>query len=204
MAVRKSRCLWSVWCEQQRRNCSVLVEASWPIQPVELVVTNQWEKALWLAVQVSRTTQERKTWIQRGKASWACCCDSSLFFCFASPPVPFTTFYQTYYQLEAAALVRVGSEMLLNHNSLYICGEGFVLQVQHVRVCCSPAVVFEVWTVPLFDRTAADKSKRSSRSCCQLFFVISLVWRSLNEPAVMHSGSVSSCWKEPFSYMTWP
>ncbi len=45
----QSRCLWSVWCEQQRR---CLLEAFWPTERVE-----------WGA-----------TWTQRGNAPWTCRC----------------------------------------------------------------------------------------------------------------------------------
>ncbi len=39
-AVRESRCLWSVWCEQQRQNCSALCEAFWLIRHIESVRKN--------------------------------------------------------------------------------------------------------------------------------------------------------------------
>ncbi len=67
-------------CEcRQRESVSVvsvwtapgLSEPFCSIQHVESVATRQWEKSLWLAVQVSRPAYEKR---QRGKNPWACHC----------------------------------------------------------------------------------------------------------------------------------
>ncbi len=98
-----------------------------------------------------------------------------LIFSFASSLVPFITFYQTYDQLEAAMLLRVGyKKCCLIIKGLYICGEGFAF-AQYIQACWLPAVVFMVPTMLLFGLTAANL-------CRSLFFVVSLVCGGLKSP----------------------
>ncbi len=66
--------------------------------------------------------------------------------CFASSLVPFVIFFNQTLSIRSGYIGESGvKKMLLNHNGLDVCQEGFASeQAQDAQACWSPAVVFAV------------------------------------------------------------
>ncbi len=174
----------SVWCERQRWSSSALVRGFLADSTCRICSESLVREIALIGRSCRWTSSQKQTQKQRGKAPWACHCSFHgythlaqllLIFLFCLFTNVICNSVSDILSVQRSCISESGLKMLLNHNnSLYICGEGFVLmQVQHMWECWWPDVVLVVWIAPLFGPTMGDKMRQSDwsllqlRLCCQ-------------------------------------